>query len=262
MNTAQALDTFRPRSSESPWAGGALAALAHLLLIAALTLGVSWRIHQPEGGEAELWSAVPQAAAPAPAEAPPPPPPPPVQAQPQPQPVEPEPQAQIAEEKPKPPPKPVKKKPEPPKPVPKPAVKPAPAAAKPAAPAQTLKSGRDDLLARLNRELGSNGAAQANSGRQVGASSGLSSAYKGRLMARIRPNIVLPGMINGNPEAVVTVVTDATGRIVSQRLTQSSGVALWDAAVQRAIERTEVLPLDENGRIPNPLELSFKPRDF
>jgi hypothetical protein len=41
-----------------------LAVLVHLLLIVAIAFGVKWRAHEPEGVSAELWSAVPQIAAP------------------------------------------------------------------------------------------------------------------------------------------------------------------------------------------------------
>jgi len=52
-----------------------LAILAHLLLLGALTWGVSWKRSDPASSfEAELWSALPQQAAPPAAEPPPPPP--------------------------------------------------------------------------------------------------------------------------------------------------------------------------------------------
>ena len=65
----------------------ALAVAAHVLLMLALTWGVSWkREAQNISAEAELWSATPQQAAPPPAPAPPPPPPAPAPA-PAPEPV-------------------------------------------------------------------------------------------------------------------------------------------------------------------------------
>lgn len=68
-----------------------LAILVHALLLGALGWGVSWR-HQAEPltVEAELWSAVPQQAAPR-LQAPPPPPPQPPQPQPEPRPAPPPP---------------------------------------------------------------------------------------------------------------------------------------------------------------------------
>jgi colicin import membrane protein len=71
------LDFAPPRDAGSIRAFG-LALLAHILLIAALTWGVNWkRSDQSVSFEAELWSSVPQAAAPKLVEPPPPPPPPP-----------------------------------------------------------------------------------------------------------------------------------------------------------------------------------------
>lgn len=55
-----------------------LALVVHALLIAALTWGVSWKTDDPNATfEAELWSRLPQEAAPRAVEPPPPPPPPP-----------------------------------------------------------------------------------------------------------------------------------------------------------------------------------------
>ena len=54
-----------------------LAVFAHLLLVAALTMGLQWkRDSQDAAAEAELWSSVPQQAAPKEVTPPPPPPPP------------------------------------------------------------------------------------------------------------------------------------------------------------------------------------------
>lgn len=77
----------------------ALAVAAHLVLVAALTLGVQWKRDAPSTSvEAELWSAVPKAAAPKLVEAPPPPPapPPPAPAPAPPAPVVKAPEADIA----------------------------------------------------------------------------------------------------------------------------------------------------------------------
>jgi colicin import membrane protein len=78
------------------------ALLAHLLLAGALTWGVSWNRQAPVTTvEAELWSALPQQAAPKLQEVPQPPPAPPV-VTPEPPPVK-APQITVEKEKPKPP---------------------------------------------------------------------------------------------------------------------------------------------------------------
>jgi len=65
---------IRPPSQERLGSGLLMAALAHALLIGALAIGLNWKLPSPEVVvAAELWSAVPQVAAPAPVAPPPPP---------------------------------------------------------------------------------------------------------------------------------------------------------------------------------------------
>lgn len=270
-------DPLRPRSADAPAKGSLLALAAHVVLATGLTLGVSWRLAQPEGGEAELWASVPQVAAPP---APQPEPAPKVEPAQPPRQQVPEPplprEADISIEKRKPEPKPekkvekpVEKKPEKPvekkpeakreplKPVEKPAEKPAPQ--QPA-----LKSARDDMMRRMQSELGDaayTGAPRVGS-RNIPGGLGVSSSYAGRVKARVKPNIVFPDVVEGNPMAEVEVRSAPDGRITARRLVKSSGVPGWDDAVLRAIDRTEILPLDENGKVPSPMVIEFKPRDF
>ncbi|CAN5668958.1 hypothetical protein BH11PSE8_BH11PSE8_16930 [soil metagenome] len=101
-------DAFMPRQPRGLGLGLVLALIAHVLLVIALAFGVSWRSHDPQGVEAELWSATPQAAAPRAAEPEP---------QPEPRPKPPEPK----------PPQPEARRPEPaPEPKPTPVQPPAP----------------------------------------------------------------------------------------------------------------------------------------
>lgn len=92
-------------------------------------------------------------------------------------------------------------------------------------------------------------------------SSGPSDSYGGRVRARVKPNIVFTDNISGNPSAEVDVRLAPDGTIVGRSLRKSSGVASWDEAVLRAIDRTEVLPRDIDGRVPSSMVLVFRPRD-
>ena len=58
------LDSLRPPSADSPRVGLTMSVVAHAGLVAALTLGVSWRAEEPTAVSAELWAATPQIAAP------------------------------------------------------------------------------------------------------------------------------------------------------------------------------------------------------
>ena len=92
-------------------------------------------------------------------------------------------------------------------------------------------------------------------------SSGPSASYAGRIRARIKPNITFTDDVAGNPKAEVEVKTSPDGTILSRKLLSSSGNKAWDEAVLKAIDKTAILPRDEDGRVPPVLEISFRPKD-
>lgn len=294
--------------------------VVHALLIVALTAGIQWKQDNSLSIEAELWSAVPMAAAPklVEVEAPPPPPAP----------------------KPEPTPKPVVKAPEPPAPnrdadialakkrkleeekkiqealkaeerrkeeLKKEAEKKAKAkleedkrkleakkeeerkekerkekekeraekerkekeAKKQPEPkdnkvsaeeAKKLEAIRKENMKRIAGLAGASG--NENATGTAMKSSGPSDSYGGRIRARVKPNITFdPSSVSGNPAAEVEVRCAPDGTIVSRKLVKSSGNAAWDNAVLKAIDKTEVLPRDTDGRVHSPLLLVFKPND-
>jgi colicin import membrane protein len=327
MTTANGRNEFAPPPTPGFLRALGLAILAHGLLVAMLTVGVQWkREATPITVEAELWSAVPeQAAPPAPEPA----------TQTEPIPVPPEPPVPVA---PPPPVAPVA----PPPPVPTPDADIAVAKEKARLKKEKLlleekreeekqlkqrqdklqreklerekeklereqekldKAARDKKLqakreqdakadkaadtaklkaaakakeeeAKKLEELrqqnmkrmaglagGVSGNGDARSTGTAAQASGPSAGYGGRIQARIKPNITYTEQINGNPTAKVEVRTSPDGTIISRKLTQSSGVKSWDDAVLAAIDKTEVLPRDTDGRVPPSLEISFRPKD-
>jgi colicin import membrane protein len=72
---------------------------------------------------------------------------------------------------------------------------------------------------------------------------------------------VYPDAISGNPRAEVEVRLSPDGTIVGKRLVQSSGNKAWDDAVLRALDKTETLPRDVDGRVPPSLTIGFRPQD-
>ena len=124
--------------------------------------------------------------------------------------------------------------------------------------AARLAAIRDANIKRTQGMLGATGAPTDTGTAQ--RSSAPSANYAGRVMARIKPNILLTDTLDGNPRAVVEVKLAPDGTIIAKRLVQSSGSKVWDDAVLRAIDRTEMLPLD-NGRAPPVFEIGFRPRD-
>jgi len=272
-----------------------LALVAHGLLAAALTWGIGWNraTSQPVVAQAELWSRLPQSAAP-----------------------------KLVEEAP---PEPVVAKPEPPRPDPvavqqaldaqrdadialqqqkkreearreeekrqqlealkkkqaqereakelaqqkerqkaqeqqaKAAREKAAQAAAEKANAAQLAKERAENLKRIVGMAGATGAPGSTGTAQK--SSGPSATYAGRIVGAVRPNIVFTDTPVGNPTADVEVRTLPDGTIASRRLVKSSGNPAWDDAVLKALDRTARLPRDEDGRVPATLVIGFRPRD-
>ncbi len=131
--------------------------------------------------------------------------------------------------------------------------------AKEKAEAARAEAMRKENLKRMQGLAGASGG--ENSTGTALKSSGPSASYAGRLVARIKPNITYPGDVVGNPRAEVEVKVSADGTIQSRRILQSSGNKAWDDAVLRAIDKTEVLPKDTDGRVPPVIVLGFRPLD-
>ena len=89
----QRRDPLRPPEAPGMGRGVAFALVAHVLLLAALSANVQWRTKTLPTFEAELWSAVPQAAAPKEV-IPPRPPEPEVKPEPEPKPQPPQPRTE------------------------------------------------------------------------------------------------------------------------------------------------------------------------
>lgn len=126
--------------------------------------------------------------------------------------------------------------------------------------AKQREAQRQENIRRMTGLAGATGAPGANG--TALQSSGPSAGYAGRIRARIKPNIVFTDdEVAGNPTAEVEVRTAPNGSIISRKLLKPSGVKSWDDAVLKAIDKTEVLPRDVDGRVPGTLIISFKPHD-
>ena len=78
----------------------------------------------------------------------------------------------------------------------------------------------------------------------------------------MRPNITFnPDTISGNPAVDIQVGLSSDGTIKSRTVIRSSGVPSWDTAALNALDKTERLPKDENGRAPPTLVISLRPRE-
>jgi colicin import membrane protein len=134
--------------------------------------------------------------------------------------------------------------------------------AKTDADAKKIAELRKQQIDRMNRMANqATGSGDANASGLAKQSSGPSASYAGRIRARIKPNITYTDSVAGNPTAEVEVRTSPDGTIISRKLVKSSGVKSWDDAVLNAIDKTEVLPRDVDGRVQPMLTLVFSPKD-
>ena len=122
---------------------------------------------------------------------------------------------------------------------------------------QRLAKQREDNLKRMLGQAGATGA-PGSAGTAL-KDAAPSASYAGKLIARIKPNIVFTETLSGNPTADVEVRASPTGSILSRRLVKPSGNKDWDDAVLRAIDRTGELPRDTDGRVPPLLVITFTP---
>ena len=117
-----------------------------------------------------------------------------------------------------------------------------------------------DQRARADAELRQLGQAQA----ELAASAlqrGLAS-YMDKIRGKIKGNIVLPPGIKGNPEGIFDVTQLPTGEIINVKISKSSGNRALDEAIERAIRKSDPLPLpDQPGLFKRELKLKYRPFD-
>lgn len=86
--------------------------------------------------------------------------------------------------------------------------------------------------------------------------------YIQRIRTKVRANVIEPGEIAGNPEAIFDVVQLPTGEIIDVKLRKSSGLRAYDDAVQRAILKSSPLPRPTQPDLwERVLTLTFRPRE-
>lgn len=228
----------------------ALTVLMHVLLVAALFIGVRWQNRGPESVEVEVWRA-PPAPTPEPKAEPPPikPPPPVVETPPPPPP--PKPDIAVKPTKPEP------KTPEPAKPSPPPRPNFDEAMRREMAQLDRDKA-LQEKLRRADQEAQALKQAQADQASAARAR-GLAD-YVAKIKGKIRGNVVLPPALAGNPESVFEVVQLPSGEVLSVKLKKSSGNPGLDAAIERAILKSSPLPKPAQAELfQRVLELRYRP---
>lgn len=124
---------------------------------------------------------------------------------------------------------------------------------------EASRKAREEQMRRIMGQAGASGDAKATGSAKQ--SSGPSAGYAGRVVARVKPNVLFTDDIAGNPTAEVEVRCAPDGTIIARRLVKSSGNPAWDKAAVAAIDRTGTLPRDVDGRVPSPMIIELRPRD-
>lgn len=228
---------------------GLLALFVHGMFFALLYFGFTWQNQQPAVMSVQLWQSLPDDVAEPlvqPKLVPPSVKPIEAEVKPVPQPVVVKPDIVLPTKKPVPKPVETKVAPQPEAKPRKPEVKMPPKPAQPSA--EELE------MARLQAEQ----AAQAAvAGRVV-------DEYTTKIITKIRRNIVMPPDVANDARAEFSVTLLPGGSVLSARLAQSSGNATYDNAVERAILKSQPLPLPPDPNMFDrfrELRLRFKPNE-
>jgi len=88
-----------------------------------------------------------------------------------------------------------------------------------------------------------------------------SPSYAGRIIRAIKSNIVWNEKDVPAAQCNVEVELDPTGNIVARRVVTSQGHPDWCPTVLRALDRTERIPPDIDGRVPPRLSIAFRSKD-
>ena len=242
---------------------GILAVLVHVAFFSFLYFGLAWQT-RPQAQSAmsvELWQNLPTAKL---GSAPPPPPRPvvkPVETPPEPAQERVKPDIALPEKKPKP--EAVKPKPEA-KPKPKSETKPEPKSrAKPESRQVKKLSAKEEAQLWENAQPGRSSPSRSNAQTEQEAATGkIVDEYTAKIASKIRRNIVMPPNVAPDAQAEFMVTLLPGGSVLNARLVKSSGNAAYDSAVERAILKSDPLPLPSDAGIFNrfrELKLSFRP---
>jgi colicin import membrane protein len=103
----------------------------------------------------------------------------------------------------------------------------------------------------------SNGLGKSGTGSGSGGTAA-SPGYADKVRRAVRPNISWGGETEGL-ETVISVRCSPTGTLLNASVSRSSGNAAWDAAALRAVQRSDPMPLDTNGKAPESFLITLRP---
>ncbi|MFL9994174.1 cell envelope integrity protein TolA [Paraburkholderia sediminicola] len=131
-----------------------------------------------------------------------------------------------------------------------------------AAQAKKLDAERRARLAQMQGSAGGegstgNGLAKSGTGSGSGGTS-TSPGYADKVRRVVRPNISWGGETEGL-ETVISVRCSPTGTLLDAQISRSSGNAAWDDAALRAVQRSNPMPQDIDGKTPTSFKITMRP---
>ncbi|MFM0070066.1 cell envelope integrity protein TolA [Paraburkholderia sediminicola] len=131
-----------------------------------------------------------------------------------------------------------------------------------AAQAKKLDAERRARLAQMQGSAGApgstgNGLAKSGTGSGSGGTA-TSPGYADKVRRVVRPNISWGGETEGL-ETVISVRCSPTGTLLDAQIARSSGNSAWDDAALRAVQRSNPMPQDIDGKTPTSFKITLRP---
>ncbi|MFM0607044.1 cell envelope integrity protein TolA [Paraburkholderia sediminicola] len=130
-----------------------------------------------------------------------------------------------------------------------------------AAQAKKLDAERRARLAQMQGSAGEsssgNGLAKSGTGSGSGGTA-TSPGYADKVRRVVRPNISWGGETEGL-ETVISVRCSPTGTLLDAQISRSSGNQAWDDAALRAVQRSNPMPQDIDGKTPTSFKITLRP---
>ncbi|MDB5919808.1 MAG: Protein TolA [Massilia sp.] len=117
---------------------------------------------------------------------------------------------------------------------------------------------RADEMRRITASAGTSGDAAKSTASRI------DSGYLASITSKIKSTTSYAGStdVPGNPKVVFKVEELPTGEIISVRLVKSSGIAAFDEAVERGINKASPLPKKKDGTVARTVEVAFSMKDL
>jgi colicin import membrane protein len=129
--------------------------------------------------------------------------------------------------------------------------------------AKKLDAERRARIAQMQGAMGGgtsesgNGLAKSGTGSGSGGNAA-SPGYADKVRRRVRPNIIWAGETAGL-ETEISVRCSPTGTLLSATISRSSGNSQWDEAALRAVQRSDPMPQDVDGKTPSNFKITLRP---